>query len=236
MPSYPKHVAIIMDGNGRWAKKQNKPRTAGHQKGVEVVRDIAIAANKRGVEILTCYAFSTENWGRPQDEVSFLMKLPAFFFDRFMKELMDNNIRIAMIGEMDAFPEDTRNVLLRAIEKTKNNTGMILCFAMNYGGQRELVLACKELCQQVLDGTMTQQDIDNMSAQTVQNHLFTSQWPNVDLMIRTSGEMRLSNFLLWQLAYAELYFTDVAWPDFNEEELQKAFDEYARRDRRFGGV
>ncbi|MCF0112080.1 MAG: di-trans,poly-cis-decaprenylcistransferase, partial [Erysipelotrichaceae bacterium] len=155
---------------------------------------------------------------------------------RFMKELMDNNIRIAMIGEMDAFPEDTRNVLLRAIEKTKNNTGMILCFAMNYGGQRELVLACKELCQQVLDGTMTQQDIDNMSAQTVQNHLFTSQWPNVDLMIRTSGEMRLSNFLLWQLAYAELYFTDVAWPDFNEEELQKAFDEYARRDRRFGGV
>lgn len=231
--SYPQHIAIIMDGNGRWAKKQGKPRTAGHYKGSENVRDIAIAANDLGVKVLTLYAFSTENWSRPEDEVNYLMKLPSVFFEAYLKELMKNNIRIAFIGEMDKFPVETRKVMENAIEKTKENTGLILNFALNYGSRREITLAVQKIASEVKDGTLGVSDINE---QVIENHLMTADYPAIDLMIRTSGECRLSNFLLWQLAYAEFYFTEVSWPEFTKEELVKALDIYANRHRRFGGL
>jgi undecaprenyl diphosphate synthase len=231
--SYPQHIAIIMDGNGRWAKKQGKPRTAGHYKGSENVRDIAIAANDLGVKVLTLYAFSTENWSRPEDEVNYLMKLPSVFFEAYLKELMKNNIRIAFIGEMDKFPAETRKVMENAIEKTKENTGLILNFALNYGSRREITLAVQKIANEVKEGTL---EVSDINEQVIENHLMTADYPAIDLMIRTSGECRLSNFLLWQLAYAEFYFTEVSWPEFTKEELVKALDIYANRHRRFGGL
>ncbi|MBR5796575.1 MAG: isoprenyl transferase [Erysipelotrichaceae bacterium] len=231
--NYPQHIAIIMDGNGRWAKKQGKPRTAGHYKGSENVRDIAIAANDLGVKVLTLYAFSTENWSRPEDEVNYLMKLPSVFFEAYLKELMKNNIRIAFIGEMDKFPTETRKVMENAIEKTKENTGLILNFALNYGSRREITLAVQKIANEVKDGTL---EVSDINEQVIENHLMTADYPAIDLMIRTSGECRLSNFLLWQLAYAEFYFTEVSWPEFTKEELVKALDIYANRHRRFGGL
>lgn len=224
-----KHVAIIMDGNGRWAKKQNQIRTYGHQQGTEKVREIAIAANDLGIEVLTLYAFSTENWKRPKEEVEFLMKLPDVFFNRFLKELMEKNIRIQSIGELSAFPEDTRLVLERAIEATSKNTGMILCFAMNYGARREIVLAAEAWAKQKRkDITLTEEHFSKL--------LMTHEYPEVDVCIRTSGEQRLSNFLLWQLAYAELVFEDKAWPEFMAEDLKRILTEVSQRDRRFGGL
>ena len=231
--NYPQHIAIIMDGNGRWAKKQGKPRTAGHYKGSENVRDIAIAANDLGVKVLTLYAFSTENWSRPEDEVNYLMKLPSVFFEAYLKELMKNNIRIAFIGEMDKFPAETRKVMENAIEKTKENTGLILNFALNYGSRREITLAVQKIANEVKEGTL---EVNDINEQVIENHLMTADYPAIDLMIRTSGECRLSNFLLWQLAYAEFYFTEVSWPEFTKEELVKALDIYANRHRRFGGL
>ncbi|MBQ7891390.1 MAG: isoprenyl transferase [Erysipelotrichaceae bacterium] len=231
--NYPQHIAIIMDGNGRWAKKQGKPRTAGHYKGSENVRDIAIAANDLGVKVLTLYAFSTENWSRPEDEVNYLMKLPSVFFEAYLKELMKNNIRIAFIGEMDKFPAETRKVMENAIEKTKDNTGLILNFALNYGSRREITLAVQKIASEVKDGTL---EVGDINEQVIENHLMTADYPAIDLMIRTSGECRLSNFLLWQLAYSEFYFTEVSWPEFTKEELVKALDIYANRHRRFGGL
>ena len=231
--NYPQHIAIIMDGNGRWAKKQGKPRTAGHYKGSENVRDIAIAANDLGVKVLTLYAFSTENWSRPEDEVNYLMKLPSVFFEAYLKELMKNNIRIAFIGEMDKFPVETRKVMENAIEKTKENTGLILNFALNYGSRREITLAVQKIANEVKEGTL---EVNDINEQVIENHLMTADYPAIDLMIRTSGECRLSNFLLWQLAYAEFYFTEVSWPEFTKEELVKALDIYANRHRRFGGL
>ncbi len=231
--NYPQHIAIIMDGNGRWAKKQGKPRTAGHYKGSENVRDIAIAANDLGVKVLTLYAFSTENWSRPEDEVNYLMKLPSVFFEAYLKELMKNNIRITFIGEMDKFPAETRKVMENAIEKTKDNTGLILNFALNYGSRREITLAVQKIASEVKDGTI---EVGDINEQVIENHLMTADYPAIDLMIRTSGECRLSNFLLWQLAYAEFYFTEVSWPEFTKEELEKALDIYANRHRRFGGL
>ena len=231
--NYPQHIAIIMDGNGRWAKKQGKPRTAGHYKGSENVRDIAIAANDLGVKVLTLYAFSTENWSRPEDEVNYLMKLPSVFFEAYLKELMKNNIKIAFIGEMDKFPAETRKVMENAIEKTKDNTGLILNFALNYGSRREITLAVQKIASEVKDGTL---EVGDINEQVIENHLMTADYPAIDLMIRTSGECRLSNFLLWQLAYAEFYFTEVSWPEFTKEELVKALDTFANRHRRFGGL
>lgn len=224
-----KHVAIIMDGNGRWAKKQNQVRTFGHQQGTEKVRDIAIAANDLGIKVLTLYAFSTENWKRPKEEVEFLMKLPDVFFNRFLKELMEKNICIQSIGELSAFPEDTRLVLERAIEATSKNTGMILCFAMNYGARREIILAAEAWAKQKReDITLTEEQFSKL--------LMTHEYPEVDVCIRTSGEQRLSNFLLWQLAYAELVFEDKAWPEFMAEDLKRILTEVSQRDRRFGGL
>ena len=227
-----RHVAIIMDGNGRWAKKQGKVRTAGHYQGVENVRNIAIAANDLGVEVLTVFAFSTENWKRPEEEVSYLMKLPSVFFKRFLKELMEKNIRITMIGEMDQIPKETAKVLQAAIDDTKANTGMILNFAMNYGGRREIVLAAQAYARDVRDGKAS----DTISHEHLGQYLMGEQVPPLDLLIRTSGEYRISNFLLWEIAYAEMIFVDEAWPDFTPELLKQCLDQFKQRDRRFGGV
>ena len=227
-----KHVALIMDGNGRWAKKKNLIRTVGHYQGSENVRELAIAANDLGIEVLTLYAFSTENWKRPADEVDYLMKLPAVFFKKFLKELMEKNIKIATIGQLEAFPDATRNILLDAIDQTKNNTGMVLVFAMNYGGQREIVLAAKQYAEDVKSGKIS---VD-LTEEIFETYLMTKDYPPVDVCIRTGGEQRLSNFLLWQLAYAELVFVPEAWPDFTPQRLREILSDTANRERRFGGI
>ncbi len=227
-----RHVAIIMDGNGRWAKKQNRERTFGHTIGVENVRNIAIRANDLGIEVLTLYAFSTENWKRPLEEVNFLMKLPEIFFKKFMKELMEKNIRIRMIGEWEHVPQDTRDILERAIRETSVNTGMILNFAFNYGGKREIVLAAQKYAQDVRDNGRALE----LTEDEFTTYLMSGEYPPVDLMIRTSGEQRISNFLLWEMAYAEMMFLDVAWPEFTTDEFEACIRDFMQRDRRYGGV
>lgn len=227
-----RHIAIIMDGNGRWAKAQGKIRTEGHFKGVEVVRDIAIAANERGIEAMTLYAFSTENWKRSADEVGYLMKLPALFFKNYLKELMEKNIRITMMGEWEGLPKETAKILRKAIEATKDNSAMTLNFAMNYGSRREIAEAAQAYANDVVCGRIE----NNCSEEQFERYLMTKDLPPVDLCIRTSKEYRLSNFMLWQLAYAELIFVDVMWPDFTSETLDQCLDEFKSRDRRFGGV
>jgi undecaprenyl diphosphate synthase len=226
-----KHVAIIMDGNGRWAKKQNKQRTFGHLSGSENVRNIALAANKLNIKVLTLYAFSTENWKRPLEEVEYLMKLPEVFFNRFIDELMREGIKIKAIGDLSRFPPNTQRVLLSAIDRTKDNQGLILNFAMNYGGRDEIVRAVQKIVKDSLSAKIS--DIDE---RVFESYLMTAGLPAVDLLIRTSGEQRISNFLLWQLAYAELVFTDVSWPDFTETDLIEAVDTFNNRNRRFGGL
>lgn len=226
------HVAIIMDGNGRWAKAHGKVRTQGHLVGVDNVRNIAIKANDMNIKVLTVYAFSTENWKRPLEEVDYLMKLPALFFNKFMKELMEKNIKITMIGEMEGIPQETAKLLQRAIDETANNTGMILNFAMNYGSRREITLAAKKYAMDVLDNKANL-DIDEKE---FGKYFMTADFPEVDLLIRTSGELRLSNFLLWQIAYTEFMFVDEPWPEFTPERFEYYCNEFLKRDRRFGGI
>ena len=228
----PQHIAIIMDGNGRWAKKRGLPRTAGHKQGAENIRKIAIACNTMGVKALTCYAFSTENWKRPQDEVDYLCKLPKLFFNRYLAELKKNNIKVTFLGEIERFPDETRRVITTAVEQTQENTGLILCLAVNYGSRREITLAAQRYAQDVQQGkASTEIDEDAFGS-----YMMTADMPELDLMIRTSGELRISNFLLWQLACAELIFTPVAWLDVSQEELNRAIDEFNHRNRRFGGL
>ena len=233
----PKHIGIIMDGNGRWAKKRMQPRVFGHKAGMEALQEVTIAAKEMGVQALTVYAFSTENWTRPQQEVSFIMNLPVEFYDRFVPELHRNNVKIQMIGEVSRLPKETLEALEKAEALTRSNTGLILNFALNYGGRAELTQAVKQIAQEVLDAHLNPGDI---SEETIANYLYTNSLPkdlrDPDLIIRTSGELRLSNFLPWQAAYSELYFTDVMWPDFGEKALQDAIVEYSHRHRRFGGV
>ena len=233
----PKHIGIIMDGNGRWAKKRMQPRVFGHKAGMEALQEVTIAAKEMGVQALTVYAFSTENWTRPQPEVSFIMNLPVEFYDRFVPELHRNNVKIQMIGEVSRLPKETIEALEKAEALTHSNTGLILNFALNYGGRAELTQAVKQIAQEVLDAHLNPGDI---SEETIANYLYTNSLPkdlrDPDLIIRTSGELRLSNFLPWQAAYSELYFTDVMWPDFGEKALQDAIVEYSHRHRRFGGV
>ena len=228
----PQHIAIIMDGNGRWAKKRGLPRTAGHKQGAENIRKIAIACNTMGVKALTCYAFSTENWKRPQDEVDYLCKLPKLFFNRYLAELKKNNIKVTFLGEIERFPDETRRVITTAVEQTQENTGLILCLAVNYGSRREITLAAQGYAQDGQQGKVSP-EIDE---DAFGSYMMTADMPELDLMIRTSGELRISNFLLWQLAYAELIFTPVAWSDFSQEELNRAIDEFNHRNRRFGGL
>ena len=228
----PQHIAIIMDGNGRWAKKRGLPRTAGHKQGAENIRKIAIACNTMGVKALTCEAISTEHWKRPQDEVDYLCKLPKLFFNRYLAELKKNNIKVTFLGEIERFPDETRRVITTAVEQTQENTGLILCLAVNYGSRREITLAAQRYAQDVQQGKVSP-EIDE---DAFGSYMMTADMPELDLMIRTSGELRISNFLLWQLAYAELIFTPVAWPDFSQEELNRAIDEFNHRNRRFGGL
>ena len=207
-------------------------RTAGHKQGAENIRKIATACNTMGVKALTCYAFSTENWKRPQDEVDYLCKLPKLFFNRYLAELKKNNIKVTFLGEIERFPDETRRVITTAVEQTQENTGLILCLAVNYGSRREITLAAQRYAQDVQQGkASTEIDEDAFGS-----YMMTADMPELDLMIRTSGELRISNFLLWQLAYAELIFTPVAWPDFSQEELNRAIDEFNHRNRRFGGL
>ena len=232
----PKHIAVIMDGNGRWAKKRNLPRIAGHKEGMSTVKRIAIAADELGVKAMTLYAFSTENWKRPTEEVSFLMKLPGDFFGTFMPELQERNMKIQLIGFIDELPEATKSIVLKAVEDTKNNTGMVLTFALNYGSRAEIIEATKAISTLVKQGEL---EIENIDEAIFESHLqtqFLGELQNPDLMIRTSGEVRLSNFLLWQLAYSEYYFTDIFWPDFSEKDLHKAIQTYQNRHRRYGGL
>lgn len=227
-----RHVAIIMDGNGRWAKAQGKPRTAGHLVGSDNVRTIAIAADQMGIEYLTLYAFSTENWKRSKDEVSYIMNLPAIFFKKYMKEFLDRGFRMNILGELDALPSSTRKVLEDAMEESKNNTGLNLNICMNYGSQREILLAAKKYAKDVQEGKA---DL-SLDEEGFEKYLMTSGFPPVDLLIRTSGEQRISNYLLWQIAYAELEFVDESWPEFTPDVLKRCLDEFGHRDRRFGGV
>lgn len=229
----PTHVAIIMDGNGRWAKKRNMPRVKGHYEGMQTVKKITKYASKLGIQYLTLYAFSTENWARPKEEVSYLMDLPEKMFTSFMPELMENNVKVEVIGVVEKLPENTRKAVEDAIEQTKNNTGLKLIFALNYGSKDEIVTAVKRIAQ---GATNNEYKIEEIDEQLISDNLFTKDTPDPDLLIRTSGEQRISNFLLWQIAYSEFIFTKVAWPDFVEEEFYKALLEYQSRDRRFGGL
>lgn len=226
-----KHLAIIMDGNGRYAKEKGQLRTFGHKKGVENVREIAIYCNKLGIKALTLYAFSTENWKRPADEVNFIMGLPKIFFNAYLKELMKNNIKIQMIGKLEQIPKEAKEIFLNAIETTKNNTGLILNFALNYGSRDEIVRACKKYAEDVKNGKE-----NNLDESSFSDYLDTNNLPEIDLLIRTSGEKRLSNFLLYQLAYSEFIFVDTHWPAFSPEILDQCLEEYGNRKRRFGGV
>ena len=232
----PQHIAIIMDGNGRWAKGQNLPRVAGHQRGMEVVKDITKAASDLGVKVLTLYAFSTENWKRPETEVGFLMKLPGKFFDTFVPDLIANNIRVNVIGYVDQLPAYTQKAVKNAVAQTDNNTGMVLNFALNYGGRSEIVSGAQQLAQQVLNGEIKPEDIDETRFGQSLMTASLNKYADPDLLIRTSGEERLSNFLLWQIAYSEFVFVDEHWPDFTSEVLKRAIMIYQSRHRRFGGL
>ena len=230
MNKVPQTVAIIMDGNGRWAKAKGLPRTAGHKQGAEQIRVIALAANRMGIKKLILYAFSTENWKRPEDEIGYLCKLPGMFFSRYIKELMENNIRVTFAGELERFPESTQKVIRKAVDQTKENTGLNLDIAINYGSRRELLLGMQAYAQEVAEGKRE----NNLTEAEVAQYLMVPE--DIDLLIRTSGEERISNFLLWQIAYAELIFTPVAWPDFDETALQDCIDQFNHRDRRYGGL
>ena len=229
----PKHIAIILDGNGRWAKLKGKPRMFGHQEGMINVEHVAAVASKIGIEAMTLYAFSTENWRRATDEVAFLMKLPIKFFDRFAPTLMELNIKTQVIGNKSELPEELQDAIHRIEDMTSKNTGMKLMIALNYGSQDEIIGMVKKVANKVKEGELSENDINS---EIVADNLLTKGLPPVDLLIRTSGEKRISNFLLWQIAYSELYFTDIAWPDFKEDALYEAIAEFQKRDRRFGGV
>lgn len=229
----PRHIAIIMDGNGRWAKSRFLPRAAGHKAGVETIRTVLRECKKLNVEYVTLYAFSTENWKRPKTEVDTLMNLLSTYLKNEVATLHKENVKITTIGNIDNLPSQCVIELNKATELTKNNTGCNLNLALNYGGRLDIKNALVNIIKNVKDGKINIEEIDE---NTISNHLSTKCIPDPDLVIRTSGEERLSNFLLWEVAYAEFYFTNIHWPDFDEKELQKAIFTYQNRDRRFGGI
>ena len=224
----PRHVAIIMDGNGRWANKRFLPRVAGHKAGVETVRTISRAARDMGLEAMTLYAFSSENWKRPEDEVSALMGLLKHFIQSDIDEFVASNVRLKIIGDLSAFSADVRDLVEGALERTAGNDGSTLAVALNYGSQAELVRAAQMLA--------AEGGAEAITVEGIERHLYTADMPPLDLVIRTSGEQRLSNFMLWQAAYAEFWFTDVLWPDFKPAHLAAAMAEFGRRERRYGGL
>ncbi|MBN2730844.1 MAG: isoprenyl transferase [Balneolaceae bacterium] len=229
----PRHVAIIMDGNGRWAKRKGNMRSFGHKAGVDSVRDITEACAQIGVKYLTLYTFSTENWNRPKAEVNALMHILVRTLRKEADNLNENNIKLATIGQTDRFPDKCQQKLREVIELTKDNDGLHLCLALSYSGRWDITEAVKKLAMQVKEGTLDPKDIDD---KLIDNQLSTAAIPDPDLIIRTSGEYRISNFLLWQLAYSELFITETYWPDFRRDELYKAISSYQKRDRRFGAL
>ena len=227
----PKHVAIIMDGNGRWAKDKGLPREFGHQNGVNSVKSIVQEAYKSGIEYLTLYAFSIENWDRPSDEVSSLMSLLVSTLRDEFDEIFDKDIKLNAVGEINSLPKEVVSELEFIINKTKNNRKMNLTLALSYGGKQEIFNAVKMISDKVKNNLI---ELNNFDDSIINSHLYTKNLPDVDLLIRTSGEQRISNFLLWQIAYAELYFTDVYWPDFSKDDFNLALENYKSRERRFG--
>jgi undecaprenyl diphosphate synthase len=227
----PRHVAIIMDGNGRWAKRHGLPRVEGHRKGADAVRDVVRASREIGLKALTLYAFSAQNWSRPMEEVRLLMELLRDYVIEERAEIMDNDIRLATIGDTSRLPDFVREPLDALIHDSADNTHMTLCLALSYGGREAIVAAARQLAEAVKEGDLHLEDIDVM---TFGQELQTRTLPELDLIIRTSGEQRLSNFLLWEAAYAEMYFTDTLWPDFSRATLYQALESYQRRERRFG--
>jgi undecaprenyl diphosphate synthase len=229
----PKHIAIIMDGNGRWAQERHLPRTAGHRMGIERVKEIVKAAGELGVSVLTLFAFSCENWTRPKREIDMLMRSLNNFLGRQIKELIKNNIKLITIGRKEPIPEYLQNKIEEAQVKTRHNSGLIVVLALNYGARQEIVDAAKKFSLAVVGGT---ENIEDLDVDRFSQYFYTAGLPDPDLLIRTSGEMRISNFLLWQLSYAELYFPKKYWPDFRKEDLKKAIRIYQKRERRFGGI
>ena len=228
----PEHVAVIMDGNGRWAKKKGVPRAMGHKAGCETLEKMVRVASDLGIRYFTVYGFSTENWKRSAEEVGALMQLMRYYLVRLLKIASQNNVKVEMLGEKSRFDKDIIKGIDNLVEGTKDNTGMVFIIAINYGGRDEIVSAARKLVEEYRD---TGRDVSEIDEEAFNRHLDTHGLPDPDLLIRTSGEMRLSNYLLWQLAYTELYVTDCLWPDFNKEELEKAVTAYNGRERRFGG-
>lgn len=229
----PSHIAIIMDGNGRWAGRKGLPRIAGHKEGMSVVRNTVRMAVKYNVDVLTLYAFSTENWKRPKPEVDFIMKLPKEFSHVYLPEMKRNNVQIDTIGDFDSLPTHTKKAIQHAKDETKHNDGLKLNFALNYGGRYEIIRAIKQIATACEAKEM---DIEEINETSLEQYLYTNHLRDPDLLIRTSGEKRLSNFLLWQSAYTEFWFTEALWPDFNETLFEEALKEYEKRKRRYGGV
>lgn len=233
LENIPKHVGIIMDGNGRWAKKRKMPRTFGHREGTQRVIEIVEAAYKINIKSLTLYAFSTENWKRPDEEISKLMDLLAYYIKNQLEKIKKNNIRINVLGDYKAFPDKIVRLIETALQETKSNDKMILNIGLNYGGQSEIVRASKLICEDVIAGRVSLEDID---VESFKDYLYTREQEELDLLIRPSGELRVSNFLLYQLAYSEFYFSNILWPDFHEDEFYKAIYDFQKRNRRYGGL
>lgn len=231
--NFPDHVAIIMDGNGRWAQKQGLPRFAGHKEGVSTIVKVVRMAVQCKIKVLTLYAFSTENWKRPKSEVEFILKLPKQFLDIYLPELISNNVRVNVIGDMNDLPDYTRHAVQYAMDRTRNNDGLQLNFALNYGSRNEIMNAMKDMVRDMINDGIS---VDQIDEQQFTKYLSTANMSDPDLLIRTGGEKRLSNFLLWQLAYTEFWFTDVLWPDFDEEDFLLALEDYRQRERRYGKV
>lgn len=229
----PKHIAIIMDGNGRWAQKRGLPRVMGHKAGMEAIKKTVRSCSNMGIKILTVYAFSTENWKRPQEEVSYLMNLLVEYMRKEVNELHNNKVKIKVLGELDVLPDQTRKEILAAARLTENNKGLQFNIALNYGGRAEILNACRKLIQDINAGSI---DVTSVDEALFSNYLYTGNDIDPDLIIRTSGEQRISNFLLWQGAYSELMFVEQLWPDFDEKSLCSAIIEYQSRDRRFGAL
>lgn len=229
----PRHVGIIMDGNGRWAKKRGLPRPAGHAAGAAVFKNIVRYSSSIGIQYLTIYAFSTENWKRPMEEVSSLIRLFKQYLEDALRDFLNENVKVRFIGDTSAFPKDLQDLIAETTEVSENRTGMVLNIALNYGGRAEIASAVRSLAQEVKQGRLEPEAIDEAA---IERHLYTSGQPDPDLIIRPSGENRTSNFLLWQSAYSEYIIMDILWPDFKPKDLDWALEEYAKRNRRFGGV
>jgi undecaprenyl diphosphate synthase len=233
MMKVPQHIAIIMDGNGRWAKLKGRARIEGHRAGIRAVRDIVTACGELGVKYLTLYSFSIENWKRPKHETRALMILLKTFLRRELKEMMENKVRLNAIGHLNDLPNNVRSTLYDVIDKTKNNLGLQLNLALSYGGRAEIIDAARGIAEDALKNKI---DLQKLDEALFSDYLYTKKVPDPDLLIRTSGELRISNFLLWQISYSEIWVTDTLWPDFNRKELVQAIQDFSKRDRRFGEV